>query len=103
MKSALGISQRCGMVRLHVWRVCAGGRREGRVMRHIVGLAACAVCLFACRCLVCVVVTSLQDNKIGDVGAAAIGAGLRGVPSLTSLKYAMQAWVMCIVGRGQGG
>ncbi len=52
---------------------------------------------------VCVAVISLGSNRIGDQGAAAIGAGLQGVPSLTSLQYVtvMQAWVMCMMGRGQ--
>jgi hypothetical protein len=53
--------------------------------------------LFVC---VCVVVISLEDNRIGDVGAAAIGAGLYGLPLLTSLEYVMQAWVMPMMGRG---
>jgi hypothetical protein len=52
-------------------------------------------------CGLCVAVISLEDNCIGDEGAAAIGAGLHGLPSLTSLKYVMQAWVMCMMGRGQ--
>ena len=49
----------------------------------------------------CVAVISLGGNGIGAEGAAAIGAGLHGVPSLTSLEYVMQAWVMCMMGRGQ--
>ncbi len=52
-------------------------------------------------CVVRVVVISLGRNRIGDEGAAAIGAGLHGLPSLTSLEYVMQAWVMCMMGRGQ--
>ncbi len=44
---------------------------------------------------------SLGGNGIGDEGAAAIVGGLHGVPSLTSLAYVIQAWVMCMVGRGQ--
>jgi hypothetical protein len=35
----------------------------------------------------CVVVVSLGGNCIGDQGAAAIGAGLHGLLSLTLLKY----------------
>jgi hypothetical protein len=46
----------------------------------------------------CVAVISLDGNSIGAETAAAIGAGLHGVPSLTSLEYVMQAWEM---GRGQ--
>ena len=46
---------------------------------------------------------SLGINSIGAEGAAAIGAGLHGVPSLTSLKYVMQAWVMCMMGERTGG
>ena len=37
-------------------------------------------------CLACGVV-SLRDNSIGAEGAAAIGAGLVHVPSLTTLEY----------------
>ena len=57
-----------------------------------------AVCAL---CALCVGVISLEFNGIGAEGAAAIGAGLHGVPSLTSLEYVMQAWAMCMVGRGQ--
>ena len=39
-----------------------------------------------CVCLACGVV-SLGDNGIGAEGAAAIGAGLVHVPSLTTLQY----------------
>ncbi len=46
---------------------------------------------------VCVAVISMYGNWIGAKGAVAIGAGLHGVPLLTSLKYVMQAWVMCMM------
>ncbi len=46
------------------------------------------VCLFVC-------VPSLGANLIGDGGVSTIGAGLHGVPSLTSLKYVIQSCVMC--------
>jgi hypothetical protein len=50
--------------------------------------------LFVCELVVfapvCVAVISMYGNRIGDVGAAAIGAGLHGVPLLTSLEYVMQ-------------
>ncbi len=52
-----------------------------------------------CLC-VFVSVISLGGNLIGDEGASAIGDGLHGLPSLTSLEYVMQAWVMCMMGRG---
>ena len=39
-----------------------------------------------CVCLACGVV-SLFQNRIGAEGAAAIGAGLVHVPSLTTLEY----------------
>ena len=54
-------------------------------------------------CALCVAVISLGGNRIGAEGAAAIGAGLHGVPSLTSLKYVMQAWVTCMMGERTGG
>ena len=38
-------------------------------------------------CVWLVVVVSLVQNSIGDEGAAAIGAGLVHVPSLTTLQY----------------
>jgi hypothetical protein len=47
----------------------------------------------------CLVVISLGGNRMGNVGAAAIGAGVHAVPSLTSLKYVMQAWVVCVISR----
>ncbi len=53
-----------------------------------------------CVCVLFEVVISLENNLLGDVDAAAIGAGLHDVSSLTSLKYVMQAWVMCVMGRG---
>ncbi len=61
----------------------------------------CAQTLFVCELVGCVVFFSFGSNMIGDRGAAAIGAGLHGVPSLTSLKYVIQAWVMCMMRRGQ--
>ena len=57
----------------------------------------CCVCFV---CFVCGCLFRLGDNSIGAEGAAAIGAGLHGVPSLTSLEYVMQAWVMPMMGRG---
>ncbi len=61
---------------------------------------ACAEAVSA-LCALCVAVISLGINSIGAEGAAAIGAGLHGVPSLTSLEYVMQTWVMCTIGRGE--
>ena len=61
---------------------------------------ACAEAVSA-LCALCVAVISLFVNSIGAEGAAAIGAGLHGVPSLTSLEYVMQTWVMCMMGKGQ--
>ncbi len=59
-------------------------------------------CVFIVVCVcVCVAVISLGNNWIGDQGATAIGVGLHSVPSLTSLEYVMQAWVLCMMGRGQ--
>ena len=52
-----------------------------------VGVMVCgAMGLCVCVCLACGVV-SLGENSIGDEGAAAIGAGLVHVPSLTTLQY----------------
>ena len=45
-------------------------------------MGLCVVCV----CLACGVV-SLSSNSIGAEGAAAIGAGLVHVPSLTTLQY----------------
>jgi hypothetical protein len=45
-------------------------------------------------------VISLGYNHIGAEGVAAVEAGLHGMPLL---EYVMQAWVMCMVGRGQAG
>ncbi len=60
--------------------------------------------LFVCvRCVVCVVVVSLRGNCIGAHGAAEIGAGLHGVPLLTSLEYVMQAWGDVCDGERTGG
>ncbi len=50
-----------------------------------VGVLVCGA-MGLCVCLACGVV-SLGDNGIGDEGAAAIGAGLVHVPSLTTLEY----------------
>jgi hypothetical protein len=58
--------------------------------------------VFVCFvCVLCVAVISLRGNLIGAQGASEIGAGLHSVPSLTSLEYVMQAWVMCVMGIGQ--
>jgi hypothetical protein len=58
------------------------------------------LCMFRLSVLcVFVFLISLGRNKIGDEGAAAIGAGLHGVPSLASLRYVMQAWMVCMRGR----
>jgi hypothetical protein len=69
--------------------------------------SSCCVCVlvvFVCaRCVVCVVVVSLGGNCIGDQGAAAIGAGLHGLPLLTSLEYVMQAWGDVCDGERTGG
>ena len=62
-----------------------------------------AVSALCALCALCVDVTSLGGNRIGAEGAAAIGAGLHGVPSLTLLEYVMQAWVMCMMGERTGG
>ena len=50
-----------------------------------VGVLLCGA-MGLCVCLACGVV-SLWWNSIGDEGAAAIGAGLVHVPSLTTLQY----------------
>ncbi len=69
-------------------------------MWHVVGCVACTEAVSG-LCALCVAVISLRVNGIGSKGAGAIGAGLHGVPSLTSLEYVMQAWVMCMMGTGQ--
>ena len=86
----------CGVVSVYWWA------RTGAVMWHMVECVACteAVCAL---CALCVAVISLRNNRIRAEGAAAIGAGLHGVPSLTSLEYVMQAWVMCMIGERTGG
>jgi hypothetical protein len=50
-----------------------------------------------------VVVVSLGGNGVCDEGAVAIGTGLHGLLSLTSLKYVMQALVTCTMVRGHAG
>ena len=50
-----------------------------------VGAMVCGA-MGLCVCLACCVI-SLRDNGIGAEGAAAIGAGLVHVPSLTTLQY----------------
>ena len=52
---------------------------------------AMGLCVCVCVCLACGVV-SLGENSIGAEGAAAIGAGLVHVPSLTTLEY---VWSLC--------
>ncbi len=74
--------------------VACGGMSEW----HVLKLLCVCVCWL---CGVCAAVVSLRDNRIGDQGAAAIGAGLHGMSSMTSLKYVIQAWVMCAMERGQ--
>ena len=93
------------MVKVHVWwvSVCmCWWARTGAVMWHMVGCVACTEAVSG-LCALCVAVISLGGNRIGAEGAAAIGAGLHGVPSLTSLEYVMQAWVMCMMGERTGG
>ena len=55
-------------------------------------------CVLIIVCVLCLLVISLGYNRIDAVGAGAIGAGLHGLPLL---EYVMQAWVMCMMGRGQ--
>ncbi len=73
----------CRVVWLPVW--C--GRYVEVVLCCCVGVGA-MVCgaMGLCVCLACGVV-SLGWNSIGAEGAAAIGAGLVHVPSLTTLEY----------------
>ena len=61
------------------------------------------VVLFDRGCCVRLGVGSLGHNDIGAEGAAAIGAGLHHVPSLTTLEYvrgallwARYSWVWCV-------
>jgi hypothetical protein len=75
--------------------VCLVGRDRSCDVAH--DCHVLIVCVFVC---LCAVVISLRGNGIGDQVFAAIGPGLHGVPSLTSLKYVMQAWVMCMMGSG---
>ena len=71
----------CRVVWLPVW--C--GRYVEAVLCVSVGVLLCGA-MGLCVCLACGVV-SLGDNGIGAEGAAAIGAGLVHVPSLTTLQY----------------
>ncbi len=73
----------CRVVCLPVW--C--GRYVEAVLCVSVGVGV-MVCgaMGLCVCLACGVV-SLSSNRIGAEGAAAIGAGLVQVPSLTTLQY----------------
>ena len=74
----------CRVVCLPVW--C--GRYVEVVCWCVCGCDGMMVCgaMGLCVCLACGVV-SLSSNRIGDEGAAAIGAGLVHVPSLTTLEY----------------
>jgi hypothetical protein len=82
LECAAGVWEWCGVLRVLLWLVCT-----------CVGCNA----VYDGMCW-CLVVISLEDNGIGDEGAAAIGVGLHDVPSLTSLKYVMQVWVMRVMG-----
>ena len=61
-----------------------------------VGVLLCGA-MGLCVYLACGVV-SLSSNRIGDEGAAAIGAGLVHVPSLTTLEYVRTRRVFWVEG-----
>ncbi len=78
------------------------------------GVVACAfagsrvncVCLPLCCCVCGVCSCSLGYNRIGDAGAAAIGAGLVYLPQLRTLEYvvcsAVCAEPLCALARERG-
>jgi hypothetical protein len=65
-----------------------GLERVGSDVGHMQAMWCCCVLLMVgCSCACMCWRGSLAGNNLGREGGAAIGAGLRHVPSLTTLKY----------------